>query len=62
MPNPLTECEIFDPATRSFSPAPPLATPRAGFPFVELQGCVWYAVSGGGTGSTMTRTTEWFYR
>jgi hypothetical protein len=61
-PNPLVECEIFDPATSSFAPGPSLAQPRAGFPFVELQGCVWYAVSGGSTSTTMTRTTEFFYR
>lgn len=60
-PTPLSDSEVFDVATNTFSPGPSLTTSRAGAGiFFTPQGQV-QLFGGASTSSSITTTTEWYY-
>jgi hypothetical protein len=60
-PTPLSNTEIFDSATNTFSPGPTMNSGRAGAGvFFTPQGQV-YLFGGAATSSSITTTTEWYY-
>lgn len=60
-PTPLSNTEIFDSATNTFSPGPTMNSGRAGAGvFVTPQGQV-FMFGGASTSSSITTTTEWYF-
>jgi N-acetylneuraminic acid mutarotase len=55
-------CEIYDPVANAWRAAPTMQKERAAFPLLELQGCVYYAVSGGGAQALVIKDTEYYFR
>ena len=60
-PTPLSDTEVFDTATNTFSPGPTMNSGRAGAGmFSTPQGQV-YLFGGAATSSMITTTTEWYF-